>query len=54
MTTNHNRAIVKRRLRIKNADQQIVAEFGIQFHAAVDNVLQADVALDDDQRAGFC
>jgi hypothetical protein len=48
MAANHNGAIVKRRLGIKNADKQIVAEFGIQPDAAIDYVFEADVAFDDD------
>src|SRR5882672_12152697 len=53
MPANYHRAVMKRRLRIKDAHQQIVAEFGIKFHTAVDDVFQSNVSLDHNQRAGL-
>src|SRR5262245_3863767 len=35
--------------RIKNTNQQIVGEFRIKVYAAIRDILQSDVALDDDQ-----
>src|SRR5687768_8087436 len=46
-----DRTVVQRTCSIENAQQQVVTEFGVELYAAVDDVLQPDVALDYDQRA---
>ena len=48
ITANDNRAIVQRRCRIENRDNQIVTEFGIQLDARIDDSLQTYVAFYND------
>src|SRR4030095_9402824 len=45
---------MKRRRRIKDRNDQIVAEFRIQPHTCVYYSFQTDVALNHDQRARLC
>src|SRR5229473_4159823 len=51
MTAHNHGAIVQRRFGIEYTDQQIVTEFGVELHAAINDVLQPYIALDYDQCA---
>src|SRR5688572_30543354 len=53
MPAHDHRAIMEWRLRVEDADQQIVTQFGIQLYPAVNDVLEPDIALYHDQRAGL-
>ena len=44
---------MKRRLRIKNRNKQIVAKLRVKFHAGIDVGPQSNVALNNDQCAGL-
>ncbi len=46
-----DRAVVQRRLRLKDAHEQIVGEHGVERKPRLDVVPQADLPLDDDDRA---
>ena len=46
-----HRAVVQRRPRLEDAQQQVVGQRGVERNAALDVVAQADVALDGDDRA---
>ena len=48
-----HRAVMQRRRRLKDADQQIVGELGIERNAALDVVAKADRSLDHDDGAGL-
>ena len=50
---NNDRAVVQRRGRIKNRNEQIITATRVERHARINQISQTDVALDDDQRAGF-
>src|SRR3954463_14351898 len=51
MTSHDDGAVVKRARRVENADEQVVTQLGVELHATVRDVLQADGPFDDDQRA---
>ena len=51
MPPNDDRAVMERRGRVENRDEQIVTEFGFELNAAVCDVLKAYAALDNDKRA---
>ena len=46
-----HRAVVQRRRRLEDADEQVVGQHGVERNAALDVVAQADLPLDDDDRA---
>jgi hypothetical protein len=48
-----HRAIVQGAARMKDGQQQVARQLGVQPHAAFDEGAQSDVPLDHDQRAGF-
>src|SRR6185295_8261179 len=50
MTSHHHSAVVQRTRSVENTNQQVVAQLGIELHAAVSHILQPDVSLDHDQR----
>jgi hypothetical protein len=48
-----DRAIVQRGAGMEDSQQQVARQIGIQADAAFDEGTQADVPLDDDERAGL-
>jgi hypothetical protein len=49
--THDGRAIVERGVRVEEVDQQLPCQQAVNGHAALDEVLQSGLALQDDERA---
>src|SRR5262247_785801 len=53
MASHHHCPIMQRARSVENTNQQVVTQLRVELHAAVSHILQPDISLDNDQRAGL-